>query len=240
MARLQRIVVPGQALHIIQRGNNRQAVFFAEEDYRFYLESLERAAETTDCRVHAYVLMTNHVHLLVTPHHEDGPSRLMQSVGGIYVRYVNGVYRRSGTLWEGRFKSALINSERYLLTCSRYIELNPVRAKMVEHPGDYHWSSYRANALGVLDAVVSPHRLYEGLGCTFEERQVAYRVLFNAHIDNAEMACIREGTEKGKVVGSGRFREEVENALKRRIVRHGHGGDRKSKAFRDSSSTPTP
>ena len=149
MARLQRIVVPGQALHIVQRGNNRQAVFFAEEDYLFYLDSLGRAAENTGCQIHAYVLMSNHVHLLVTPQSEEGPSRLMQSVGRSYVRYVNAAYRRSGTLWEGRFKSALIDSERYLLVCSRYIELNPVRARMVERPDDYRWSSYRANALGL-------------------------------------------------------------------------------------------
>lgn len=127
MARLQRTVVPGQALHIMQLGNNRQAVFFAEKKYRFYLGALGRTwarGGKTGCRIHAYVLMSN-VHLLVTPQSEEGPSRLMQSVGRSYVKYVNAVYRRSGTSWEGRFKSALIDSERYLLVCSRYVELNP-------------------------------------------------------------------------------------------------------------------
>lgn len=233
MARLQRIVVPGQALHIVQRGNNRQAVFFAEEDYRFYLDALGRAAENTGCRIHAYVLMSNHVHLLVTPQSEEGPARLMQSVGRSYVRYVNAAYRRSGTLWEGRFKSALIDSERYLLVCSRYIELNPVRARMVERPDDYRWSSYRANTLGVMDAVVSPHWLYERLGQSPDERQLAYAAIFDGYMGDAVLGSIRDGTEKGEVLGSDRFREEVENVLKRRVVRHSHGGDRKSKVFRD-------
>jgi putative transposase len=134
---MARNLVPRLAQHIIQRGNNRQAVFFAEADYRLYLDSLQQAATRYDCGVHAYVLMTNHVHLLVTPYTEGGLSRLMQSVGRRYVRYVNSMYRRSGTLWDGRFNAALIDSERYLLTCMRYIELNPVRAGMVYHPGGY-------------------------------------------------------------------------------------------------------
>ena len=121
MARMPRIVVSGQAMHIIQRGNNRQATFYANEDYQFYLESLEKAASQYACAVHAYALMTNHVHLLLTPNTDEGVSRLMQSVGRRYVRYVNSTYRRTGTLWEGRYKSALIDSVHYLLVCSRYI-----------------------------------------------------------------------------------------------------------------------
>ena len=135
MARLPRIVIPGQALHLIQRGNNRQATFYADKDYRFYLECLQDASAHHGCAIHAYVLMTNHVHLLLTPRAERAASLLMQSVGRRYVRYVNHAYQRSGTLWEGRFKSTLIDSERYLLTCSRYIELNPVRAGMVDDQG---------------------------------------------------------------------------------------------------------
>ena len=135
MARLPRNVVPGQSLHIIQRGNNRQAVFFADADYRFCHECLCKAASHYRCAVHAYAFMTNHAHLLMTPLTESGPAKFMQSIGRRYVRYINAVYRRSGTLWEGRYKSSIIDSEQYFLICSRYIELNPVRAGMVCHPG---------------------------------------------------------------------------------------------------------
>ncbi len=148
MARRPRMVIPGQPLHIVQRGNNRQAVFFAEQDYLTYLECLRDAAFQQGCWVHAYVLMTNHVHLLLTPTQETNLSRCIQAVGRKYVRYINGHYRRSGTLWEGRFKSAMIDSAQYLLACYRYIELNPVRANMVEHPQHYRWSSFHANAMG--------------------------------------------------------------------------------------------
>ena len=239
MARLPRIVVPGQALHIVQRGNNRQAIFFAEDDYRFYLEALGQSARKTECQIHVYVLMTNHVHLLMTPQSKEGPSRLMQSVGRSYVRYVNATYGRSGTLWEGRFKSALVDSEEYFLVCSRYVELNPVRAEMVESPGDYHWSSYRANALGVMDALISPHLLYRALGASLDERRCAYKAIVDMRLDAGEFDVVRVGTEKGEVLGSEHFRQEIENKLRRRIERYGHGGDRKSKAFR-VSSTLTP
>ena len=232
MARMPRIVVPGQALHIIQRGNNRQPVFFSREDYRVYLEKLQQAAATHGCAVHAYVLMTNHVHLLVTPEQTMSPSRVMQAVGRGYVRYVNGQYRRTGTLWEGRFKSALINSERYLLTCSRYIELNPVRASMVNHPGEYPWSSYRFNALGRQDGVVTPHPLYQQLGSDTGMQQSVYRGLFASHIGEADLHSIRKGTETGAVVGNERFREEIRAIVERRVLRFPHGGDRKSQRFR--------
>ena len=129
MPRQQRYRLPGVPQHVIQRGNNRQATFFDEGDYVRYLEDLQEATERWDCDVHAYVLMTNHVHLLMTPNQEEGIAKVMQSVGRKYVRYINGVYRRSGTLWEGRYKSSIIQSDRYLLTCYRYIELNPLRAE---------------------------------------------------------------------------------------------------------------
>jgi putative transposase len=233
MARFPRIVVPGQALHIVQRGNNRQPVFFADEDYMMYLETFQRAATTHGCAVHAYVLMTNHVHILLTPEQTEGPSRLMQAVGRQYVRYVNGSYRRTGTLWEGRFKSALIDSARYLLTCSRYIELNPVRAGMVDYPGKYRWSSYRCNALGHQDGAVSPHPLYEQLGSDPDMWQAGYRGLFAGHIDESDLRTIREGTEKGVVIGNDRFREEIAEMVERRVTRYSHGGDRKSAQFRE-------
>ena len=141
MARKPRFVLPGYPRHVVQRGNNRQACFFDESDYRKYLDSLAEAAHKYHCQVHAYVLMTNHVHLLVTPTTDEGISQMMQSVGRRYVRYFNGVYRRTGTLWEGRYKASLVQTDSYLLTCYRYIELNPVRAEMVPDPGDYPWSS---------------------------------------------------------------------------------------------------
>ena len=165
MARLPRIDMLGIPQHLIQRGNNRGVCFFADEDYVFYLECLNKAAKKYDCSMHAYVLMTNHVHLLVTPETKGGLSVMMQSVGRSYVRYINGHYRRSGTLWEGRYKSSLIESERYLLTCYRYIELNPVRAGMVSFPGDYRWSSYHCHARGsVGGGMVTDHALFTCAG----------------------------------------------------------------------------
>ncbi|BCB27523.1 hypothetical protein SKTS_24090 [Sulfurimicrobium lacus] len=134
--------------HIVQRGINREPCFFAEEDYHSYLHWLERAAVDWHCVVHAYVLMTNHVHLLVSPETETGTAKLMQAIGRRYVQYINRSYRRTGSLWEGRYKSSVIQAETYLLTCMRYIELNPVRAGMVQDPGQYRWSSYRHNGLG--------------------------------------------------------------------------------------------
>jgi putative transposase len=233
MARLPRIVVPGQPLHIIQRGNNRQSCFFADDDRRFYLASLKDAAGRYGCRIHAYVLMTNHVHLLLTPDSVEAPSLTLQSVGRRYVRYVNVVYRRSGTLWEGRYKSALIDSARYLLTCSRYIELNPIRARMVEDPGAYRWSSYRFNADGFPDALVSPHPLYEQLGDNPASRRTAYRALFSNHVEDRELEVIRGATETGTVLGNDRFRREIESALQRRVDQPPHGGDRKSESYRE-------
>lgn len=167
MTRLTRFVIPGQPQHVIQRGNNCQEIFCADEDYRFFLVKLQAAGEKHSCDIHAYVLMTNHVHLLVTPHTEDGIGKLMQMLGRYYVQYFNHCYKRSGALWEGRYKATLIDSEQYLFTCCmRYIELNPLRAGMVTHPADYPWSSYRYNVLGQPDEVVTPQPEYSRLGKT--------------------------------------------------------------------------
>ena len=183
MARPKRLWIKGVPQHVVQRGNNRQATFFCDDDYRFYLACLEEAVEKYQCDVHAYVLMTNHVHLLMVPEEQTSIARVMQSVGRRYVRYVNHVYERTGTLWEGRYKASLVDSERYLLTCYRYIELNPVRAGMVESPEEYKWSSYRAHARGEVNRLVTDAFEYTALGKTDELRQVAYRALFNAHIE---------------------------------------------------------
>lgn len=218
MPRRARLALPGIPWHIIQRGNNRTACFYAEADYRLYLEILSEQARMHGCRVHAYVLMTNHVHLLVTPERSDGPALMMKHLGQRYVQYVNRTYRRSGTLWEGRFRSCLAQDEHYVLTCYRYIELNPVRAKMVEHPADYAWSSYRANGQGEADPLISPHDDYWGLGSSPEARESAYRQLFAAHMAPALVDEIRAATNGNYVLGNDRFKEEIARTLGRRVV----------------------
>jgi putative transposase len=232
MARLPRFVIPGQPQHVIQRGNNREALFDAEGDYRFYLEKLAAAAEKHECSIHAYVLMTNHVHVLVTPGTEEGIGKMMQMVGRYYVQYFNYCYQRTGTLWEGRYKATLVDSDQYLLTCMRYIELNPVRADMVKHPSEYPWSSYRYNALGKADHLVKPHSEYLRLGGLEPEREEAYRQLFRTRIPQMTLDAIRESTNKSWVLGSDRFKRRIEKKLGRPVQSTGHGGDRKSEAYR--------
>jgi len=219
MARLPRFFAKGQPLHIIQRGNNRDAVFGSEPDYLFYLDCLERAAAEHGLSIHAYVLMTNHVHLLATPSDEQSVPKTLQSVGRRYVQYFNHTYRRTGTLWEGRYRATVIDAEGYLLTCMRYIELNPVRAQgMVEHPADYPWSSYRGNALGAQDSLLTPHEVYRRLGRSAEERQSAYRQLFRAQLSKADIEAIRRATNKAWALGSERFRARIEVLSGRRAA----------------------
>jgi len=160
MPRRARLTMAGVPWHIIQRGNNRTACFFDAQDYRYYLGTLQEQAERFQCKVHAYVLMTNHVHLLLTPEQEIGPSLLMKHLGQCYVQYINRSYRRSGTLWEGRFKSCLAQTESYVLACYRYIELNPVRAGMVTHPAEYPWSSNKINGQGEASDLIKPYEEY--------------------------------------------------------------------------------
>lgn len=191
MPRRLRIKLPGLPQHLVQRGVNREPCFFTEEDYHCYLHWLKKSAADYRCAIHAYALMTNHVHLLVTPETWEGASRLMQSVGRRYVQYINRTYRRTGTLWEGRFKSSAVQEERYFLLCSRCIELNPVRAGMVDDPCQYRWSSYRRNGLGQPDESLTPHVEYVNLGRTEHDRQIAYRSLFRTELDEAAIADIR-------------------------------------------------
>ena len=233
MARLPRIVIPGQPHHVIQRGNNRDVIFVSDADYHFYLDKLQQACKKYNCDLHAYVLMTNHVHLLITPYTEDGISKMMQSLGRYYVQYFNYTYHRTGTLWEGRFKATLIDSESYLFTCCRYIELNPVRAQMVNHPSEYSWSSYRRNALGKDNELVTPHLLYKQLGKTDEEQQKSYRQLFRAHIAEKTLLEIREATNKAWVLGTDRFKQKIERLTARQVSPKPRGGDRKSVRFQD-------
>ena len=231
MARLPRFTIPGQPQHVIVRGNNRGEIFCADADYRFYLEKLQAACEKHGCDIHAYVLMTNHVHFLVTPHDEHGVSKAIQMLGRYYVQYYNYCYQRTGTLWEGRYKATLIDSERYLLTCMRYIELNPVRAGMVSHPSEYPWSSYRCNAQGQEDELVTPHTEYLRLGKS-EEVRAAYRQLFKHRISESSLGEIRQATNKAWVLGSNRFKQRIQKQLERRVEPSARGGDRKSDKFR--------
>ncbi len=218
MARGGRYFLPGQPLHVIQRGNNRQAIFFDDGDPARYRDWLAEAAVAYGCAVHAYVLMTNHVHLLVTPETAESLPRAMQSLGRRYVRYVNFRHRRTGTLWEGRYRAAPIDSEAYFLACCRYIELNPVRAGMAAHPRDYPWSSWRAHAAGAADPLVSDHPLYRALGRNAAERQKEYRALFRPALDPEFVEALRGATNGGWALGGEAFKRKIAKALRRRVA----------------------
>lgn len=233
MPRKPRFILPGQPQHVIIRGINRESIFYAEADYRYYLNKLKEALVKHECCCHAYVLMTNHVHLLLTPKTEQGISKVIQMLGRYYVQYFNYSYGRTGTLWEGRYKATLIDSESYLFTCYRYIELNPVRAQMVEHPSDYPWSSYRYNAVGEDNSLITPHYQYSKLRESNASRQAAYRALFKAHISERQLEEIREATNKEWVLGSEYFKTKIEEKLKRQAVPLPRGGDRKSQNWRE-------
>ena len=227
MARKPRFTLPGYPQHIIQRGLDRQACFFGVEDYRRYLELMQEAAGRYDCHVHAYVLMTNHVHLLVTPQQDLGVSFMMQRLGQRYVRAVNRTYRRTGTLWEGRYKAGLVDTGRYLLSCMRYIELNPVRANMVAHPADYAWSSYRHNGQGSPDKGIKPHPLYIQLAEHPQLRCAAYREMFKTRIEPELLNDIRKTLNQELVLGSAAFRQQVETMLGRQTDEKPKGRPRK-------------
>ena len=218
MPRRARLSLPGIPWHIIQRGNNRSACFYTDEDYRYYLDTLKEQADKYKCLIHAYVLMTNHVHLLLTPEKKDSASLLMKHLGQRYVQYINRTYKRSGTLWEGRFRSFLTQDEKYVLACYRYIELNPVRASMVSHPRSYPWSSYIVNAEGVQSDLITPNEQYFQLGSTTILRRDACARLFNAHMDADVIDDIRSSTNSNYVLGNAQFKAEISAALKRRVV----------------------
>jgi len=213
MPRKPRFYLPGAPVHAVQRGHNRSAVFFDDLDYLEYLSCLKRAADDCGCKIHAYVLMTNHVHLLMTPECADSLGRLFQCMGRHYVRYVNETYHRHGSLWEGRYKCNVIESEAYLLSCMRYIELNPVRAGMVNHPAEYRWSSYAANALGVSNALLTVQAEYANLGSCPTDRQAVYRGLFDGDTDADELALLRGSLQTGTPLGGRKFKTEIEAAL---------------------------
>lgn len=217
MPRKPRIYLPDVPSHIVQRGNDRNPCFFEEENYLFYLECLTDACRRYSVAVHAYVLMTNHVHLLMTPESVKGISLVMQLVGNRYVQYINKTYRRSGTLWEGRHKASLIDAERYLLACYRYIELNPVRANMTTHPGDYRWSSYRHHAFGEPNTLICDHEAFLRIANTNREREKAYRALFRASLDERDIHDIRRATTFSAPLGNSRFRDAIATMVGRSV-----------------------
>ena len=210
MRRRPRTQLDGIPLHIVQRGHNREPCFFNEQDTQRYLHWLGEALVETRCSLHAYVLMTNHVHLLLTPKKAENVPKLIMSLGRRYVQYINRTHARTGTLWDSRYKSSLIHANTYLLTCQRYIELNPVRAAMVDDPAHYRWSSYRANALGQTDSLLTPHSLYLAIGQTDKARQADYRALFRAHLDSAAIDDIRLALNQNQPLGNSRFYAKLE------------------------------
>jgi putative transposase len=203
MPRPPRYSLAGQPHHVIQRGNNRDLMFRADDDFRFFFATLRSATLRYNCQVHAYVFMTNHVHLLMSPVSATAMGMAMRSLGTRYVRYFNHKYARTGTLFEGRYRSSLVDTEKYLLTCYRYIEENPLRAGMARDLSTYRWSSYRANALGAEDSLVTPHDLFVALGATLEDRRSAYRALFRKDIDPDAFVAIRYAANSGdQLVGT--------------------------------------
>lgn len=223
MPRLTRLDIPNIPQHLVQRGNNRQPIFFDEDDYCCFLDYLREGLSKYSCQLHAYALMTNHVHLLVKPNETGAVSGLMQSLGRRYVRSINSKYRRTGTLFEGRFKSSLIDSESYLLACMRYIELNPVRAGIVDKPDDYAWSSYRQHVNEQAANWLTEPEEFLRLAASADLRAEAYRELFNIPLKLIELEQIRNHLNKNCALGTDRFQKEIEAVAGRRaaIVKQG-------------------
>lgn len=225
MPRLPRFNVADVAQHVVQRGNNRCACFFGDGYYTAYLEWLGESAASCRVAVHAYVLMPNHVHLLVTPSAPGAVSAMMQMLGRRYVRYVNRAQGRSGTLWEGRFKACVVDTECYALAAHRYIDLNPVRAGIVADPGAYRWSSYRSNAGLREDRLLATHECYRALGTTSIQRAARYRVLCGEILDLREVSEIRAMSSKQLAFGSDRFKDSIAISAGRRTRPARSGSD---------------
>ena len=209
MPRAPRFCPPGFPVHVVQRGNNRQICFTSDDDLAAYAYWLNQAAHRYGVQIHAWVFMTNHVHLLMTPPDARAISGLMQYIGRQYVQSFNFKYARTGTLFEGRFKSSLVQTDEYLLNCMRYIELNPVRAGIAADPGDYLWSSYRCHAFGKNASLWTPHSDYLALGQSSTERQQAYRELISQIIPTELVQKIRHCLNTGLVLGTENFRNQV-------------------------------
>ena len=232
MARLARVSVPGYPYRVIQRGNNRQRIFATDADRVLMCDLLSENATRFDVAIHAYVLMDNHFHLLLTPSTADGLPKMMQAVGRRYVRYFNDVQQRSGTLWEGRYKSALVQTERYLMACMVYLDLNPVRAGLVSRPQDHRWSSHAHYAGVCNDRLVTPHALVWELGNTPFARESRYRELVQAGVTERQRAVLGQAVTNGWVVGDSSFIARLQSATVRRLTRGSPG--------RPSKREPTP
>ncbi|WP_296442622.1 transposase [Rhodoferax sp. UBA5149] len=223
MARLPRLTLPGYPHHVIQRGNNRQAIFASAADYQMLLDLLDENARKFGVAIHAYVLMSNHFHLLATPQTAEGLPQMMQAVGRRYVRYFNDAQKRSGTLWEGRYKSTLIQTDRYLLACMAYIDLNPVRAALVPHARDYPWSSHGHYTGQHIDKLITPHALFWALGNTPFAREAAYAELVQSDISSVQQAALTDSALRGWALGDPDFVADLQKRTQRRVVKGSAG-----------------
>jgi putative transposase len=223
MPRQARLIVPDIAVHIVQRGHDGRHCFRHETDYLVYLSTLRELLPKTGCALHAYCLMTNHVHLLLTPPTATACALLMRNLGQRYVQYFNRRYERSGTLWEGRFRSCLVDSARYVLACYRYVERNPVRARMVDSAFAYRWSSHGGNAGELSNALLTPHAEYLALGQEDAVRRAAYRGLFSTEDDPEFLAAIRDATNGGFALVGNSFKSGLPPKTQRRLARRHPG-----------------
>jgi putative transposase len=229
-------MLAGMPVHITHRGNNRQRCFYEDCDRAFYLFHLRRLLPNTQCALHAYCLMTNHVHLLLTPVTAYGCAQLMKHLAQLHTQYVNRSYGRTGSLWEGRFHSCLVQSDEYLLACYRYVERNPVEAGLCERAGEYEWSSAGSNAHGLFDAAITPHAEYMRLGNTADSRRTAYRELLAAAVSSQTTDEIRSATNGNFALGNEKFKRAVSTAVGRRAYRAAPGRPSQAVAPRDSQS----
>jgi putative transposase len=229
MPRSARIVLPNTPHHIVQRGHNRQTVFVSDDDYNYYRDNLIFFKKKFECRIYAYCLMTNHVHLVVDPGpNPESLSLLMKRVAGRQTRYVNKLEKRTGSLWEGRFKSSIVSQREYSAACCRYVELNPLRAGMVTHPGQYRWSSYGCKGEGKKDPVVDFDSSYLAMGRNKSQRQSAYAEYVLGTVPEDELKLIRESLQRGQLTGSRRFREEISAKIGIRFSNRGPGRPKKA------------
>lgn len=224
MPRKARILVPNCPHHVVQRGHNRKAVFVADEDYRYYLENLKEFKEKLDIRLYAWCLMTNHIHLILEPGDDARViSELMKRLAGRQSAYVNKLERRTGSLWEGRFKASAIQKEQYLLTCVRYVEMNPVRAGMVAGPRQYKWSSYRERVQAVPGRMLDRDECYIGLASAEEERIWRYRQFVREGSGEEELSMLRKSLNRNQLTGNGLFVDEIENRIGIRVESRARG-----------------
>ena len=231
MARLPRLTIPGYPHHVMQRGNNRQAIFWTVADYQYLLGLIGENAHKFQVDIHSYVLMTNHFHLLVTPQTESGLPQMMQAVGRSYVRYFNNLHGRSGTLWEGRYRSTLIQTDRYLLACMAYIDLNPVRAGLLSDVREYPWSSHAFYVGLRSDRLITPHALFWDLANTPFSREAAYSELVQAGVSTDQQNTLTQSVLAGWALGEPDFIEDLQKKTKRRV--------NKAKAGRPFSNVST-